>query len=117
MKTVHAVWLAEAGAHDPGPTLEDWLREAGFGVDDVSAVEEVLEAEAERAPWSGLARSCAGCGVLLNTNTPPRERSRFVWAPRRPAPRSPRGWVSLGKRCTRFSVDCAPRWAISAPDR
>jgi len=49
---VNAIWAAEAeaaeaGAHDPGPTLEDRLREAGFGVDDVSAVEEVLEAEAE----------------------------------------------------------------------
>lgn len=50
MRKVHAVWAAEheaaAAAHDPGPTLEDRLREAGFGVDDVSAVESLLEAEA-----------------------------------------------------------------------
>lgn len=51
MKTVHALWAAEAeaaeaGAHDREPTLADRLREVGFGRDDVSAVEELLEREA-----------------------------------------------------------------------
>ena len=51
MKTTSALWLAdaeaaEAGAHDPGPTLEDRLREAGFTAPDLEGLEVVLEAEA-----------------------------------------------------------------------
>jgi hypothetical protein len=51
MRRVNAIWAAEleaaAQAADPGPSLEDRLREAGFGEDDVAAVDQVLEAEAE----------------------------------------------------------------------